>query len=104
MDEVRAAILSGEPGALASVPVPESYRGVVVRADEVRMFEGLATRGQGSAAKPARGGGADPGSRARRSHRRGDGQRHQLQHGVDVDLRARADLRVPCAGTRRPRS
>ena len=44
MDEVRAAILSGEPGALAGVPVPESYRGVVVRADEVRMFEGLATR------------------------------------------------------------
>src|SRR6476661_3098564 len=44
MDEVRAAILSGEPGALAGVPVPESYRGVVVRADEVRLFEGLATR------------------------------------------------------------
>src|SRR6478609_8867116 len=44
MDEIRAAILSGEPGALAGVPVPEYYRGVVVRADEVRMFEGLATR------------------------------------------------------------
>ena len=44
MDEIRAAILSGEPGALAGLPVPESYRGVVVRADEVRMFEGLATR------------------------------------------------------------
>ena len=44
MDEIRAAILSGEPGALAGLPVPESYRGVVVRADEVRMFEGLPTR------------------------------------------------------------
>ena len=44
MDEIRAAILSGEPGALAGLPVPESYRGVVVRADEVGMFEGLATR------------------------------------------------------------
>src|SRR6476659_1880571 len=44
MDEIRAAILSGEPGALAGVPVPESYRGVVVRADDVRMFEGVATR------------------------------------------------------------
>ena len=44
MDEIRAAILSGEPGALAGLLLPESYRGVVVRADEVRMFEGLPTR------------------------------------------------------------
>ena len=44
MDEIRAAILSGEPGAVAGLPLPRSYRGVVVRADEVRMFEGLPTR------------------------------------------------------------
>jgi crotonyl-CoA reductase len=44
MDEIRAAILSGEPGALAGLAVPEFYRGVVVRADDVRMFEGLPTR------------------------------------------------------------
>ena len=29
---------------LAELPVPETYRGVVVRADEVGMFDGLATR------------------------------------------------------------
>ena len=32
---------------------------------------------------------------ARRGVRRGDGVEHQLQHGVDVDLRAAADVRVP---------
>jgi crotonyl-CoA reductase len=38
MDELRAAILSDDPAALAGLPVPDSYRGVVVRADEVGMF------------------------------------------------------------------
>ena len=44
MQELVDAITSGEPGAVAGVPVPDSYRGVVVRADEAEMFEGLATR------------------------------------------------------------
>ena len=41
MHEIRDAILAGDLGALGGLPVPESYRGVVVRADEQDMFEGL---------------------------------------------------------------
>jgi crotonyl-CoA reductase len=44
VQEITDAVLTGESAALAGLPVPESYRGVVVRADEVRMFEGLTTR------------------------------------------------------------
>ncbi|HZB49800.1 MAG TPA: crotonyl-CoA carboxylase/reductase [Mycobacteriales bacterium] len=41
---IRDAILADEPAALGGLPVPESYRGVLVRAAETGMFEGLATR------------------------------------------------------------
>jgi crotonyl-CoA reductase len=44
VDDIRTAILNDELSALAELPVPDSYRGVVVRADDVGMFEGLATR------------------------------------------------------------
>jgi crotonyl-CoA reductase len=44
MKEILDAILSGHPEHVAKLPVPESYRGVVVRADEVTMFDGLSTR------------------------------------------------------------
>ncbi|OLB76639.1 MAG: crotonyl-CoA carboxylase/reductase [Actinobacteria bacterium 13_2_20CM_2_71_6] len=44
MQQILEAITSGEPGAVAGLPVPPSYRGVVVRADEADMFDGLATR------------------------------------------------------------
>ena len=40
---------------------------------------------------------AAPRARARRGVRRGDGVVDQLQHGVDVDLRAAPDVRVPQA-------
>ena len=39
MEQIREAILAGNPEAVAALPVPESYRGVVVRSDEVGMFE-----------------------------------------------------------------
>jgi len=50
--QIREAILAAENAAdpeteLASIgklPVPESYRGVVVRADETSMFDGLSTK------------------------------------------------------------
>ena len=42
--EIQQAILNGESAAVGSLPVPESYRGVTVRADEVDMFEGLESR------------------------------------------------------------
>ena len=44
MHEIRDAILAGDYAALAGTKTPESYRGVVVRKDEVGMFEGVATR------------------------------------------------------------
>jgi crotonyl-CoA reductase len=44
VDDIRTAILSDERSALAGLPVPDSYRGVVVRAEEIGMFDGLATR------------------------------------------------------------
>src|SRR5579859_1621906 len=40
MQELRDAIEAGEAG---TAPVPDYYRGVVVRADEADMFDGLAT-------------------------------------------------------------
>ncbi|MCU1588889.1 MAG: putative Zn-dependent oxidoreductase, NADPH:quinone reductase, partial [Frankiales bacterium] len=44
MKEILDAIQTGDTAAVAGIPVPESYRGVVVRKDEQAMFEGLATR------------------------------------------------------------
>ena len=44
MDDIRTAILDDRLAALAELPVPPTYRGVVVRADEVGMFDGLPTR------------------------------------------------------------
>ncbi|WP_020670970.1 crotonyl-CoA carboxylase/reductase [Amycolatopsis nigrescens] len=44
LSQIQQAILSGNPAEVGSLPVPESYRGVTVHADEVDMFEGLASR------------------------------------------------------------
>src|SRR5215207_7392107 len=48
MKEILDAILNAETpdqlSAVAELPVPESYRGVVVRKDEVGMFDGVASR------------------------------------------------------------
>jgi crotonyl-CoA reductase len=44
VDDIRNAILNDELAAVADLPVPDSYGGMVVRADEVDMFEGLASR------------------------------------------------------------
>lgn len=52
MQDILEAIMSAEgssdPGrelaGIAGLPVPESYRGVVVRAEDTRMFDGLTTR------------------------------------------------------------
>ncbi len=44
MQQIRAAILADDLAAVGSLPVPTQYRGLVVRADEVGMFEGLSTK------------------------------------------------------------
>ncbi|HEV7823276.1 MAG TPA: crotonyl-CoA carboxylase/reductase [Mycobacteriales bacterium] len=48
MQEIRDAILAADKPedlrAVGSLPIPESYRGMVVRKDEQDMFEGMASR------------------------------------------------------------
>jgi len=42
MQDIAAAIEASDSAAVAGLPIPESYRGVVVRAEETGMFDGLA--------------------------------------------------------------
>jgi crotonyl-CoA reductase len=44
VEQIRDAILSGDLDAVGALPVPDSYRGVLVRREEQDMFAGLATR------------------------------------------------------------
>jgi crotonyl-CoA reductase len=44
VNEIRDAILADQLDAVAGLPVPESYRAVLVRKDEQDMFEGLPTK------------------------------------------------------------
>jgi crotonyl-CoA reductase len=44
VEEIRSAVLNDDLAAVAGLPVPDSYRAMVVRADEVDMFEGLTTK------------------------------------------------------------
>jgi crotonyl-CoA reductase len=44
VNDIRDAILADQLDALAGLPVPESYRAVLVRKDEQDMFAGLPTR------------------------------------------------------------
>jgi crotonyl-CoA reductase len=44
VQKILDAILADELGELATLPVPQSYRGVTVHADEVDLFEGLPTK------------------------------------------------------------
>jgi crotonyl-CoA reductase len=44
VEEIRTAILTGDLAAVGGLPVPSTYRGQVVRADEVAMFEGIGRR------------------------------------------------------------
>ncbi len=99
MKQILDAIIAGDTAAedFAALEIPQSYKAVTVHKDEVDMFDGLATRDKdprkslhvedvpAARARPGRG----PG--------RGDGQRDQLQHRVDLDLRADVDLRLPRA-------
>ncbi|AGM08942.1 crotonyl-CoA carboxylase/reductase [Amycolatopsis keratiniphila] len=44
LGEIQQAILNDDLGAVASLDVPETYRGVTVHKDEADMFEGLESR------------------------------------------------------------
>ena len=96
---ILEAIQSGDATSddFAHLELPESYRAVTVHKDEVDMFEGLAAEGEGPPQVAARRGGRPPRARPGRGVRRGDGLGDQLQHRVDLDLRARLHLRLPRA-------
>jgi crotonyl-CoA reductase len=44
LDAIMESEQSGRPAEVAGLPIPASYRGVVVRADETAMFDGLDSR------------------------------------------------------------
>ncbi|MGH3856598.1 MAG: crotonyl-CoA carboxylase/reductase, partial [Pseudonocardiaceae bacterium] len=44
MQKILDAILSDDLDDLGALPVPESYRGITVRADETEMFTGMPSR------------------------------------------------------------
>ena len=106
MDDIRTAILTDELDALADLPVPDDLPGRRSCAPtRSTCSTGIATPRQGPAQEPAPAGGADARARPGRGDRRGDGQRDQLQHRLDVDLRAGVDVRLPQAlRQHRPRS
>ena len=97
IDAIRTAVLEGAPGADARrrcrCPTPSGapWCGPTSR----RCSPGVPVRREGPAQVAARRRGPAPRAGARRGPRRGDGVVDQLQHGVDVDLRAAPDLRVP---------
>ena len=95
IDAIRTAIVEGATADIGALPLPEAVRGALVRADEQEMFAGLPVGAEGSPEVDPRRGVPAPRAGTRRGVRGGDGQLDQLQHGVDVDLRAPADLRVP---------
>ena len=100
MQHILDAILAGDTTGeeFAALDLPESYR--------------ARHRPQGRGRRCSRGSPARdkdprkslhvedvaaPRARPRRGAGRGDGQRHQLQHRVDLDLRAGLDVRLPRA-------
>ena len=70
MQQILDAILSGTATAedFAALEVPQSYRAATVHRDEVDMFEGLASQGQGPAPVAPRRGRPAARARARARH------------------------------------
>ena len=100
MQQILDAILAGDAcrrGLRRSRAARVLPRGRPCTKDEVEMFEGLASRDKDPRKSPARRGRGAARARPGRGAGRGDGQRDQLQHRLDLDLRAGLDLRVPGA-------
>ena len=70
------------------LPLPERYRAAYVRREDAAMFDGVASEDKDPRKSDPRRRGAAARARTRRGLRRGHGLVDQLQHRVDVDLRA----------------
>ena len=91
MQEILDAIQAGASGdELADLPIPESYRAAFVRKDEAACSRASPPRTRTPASRCTSTRSPLPELAPDEVVRRGDGQRHQLQHGVDLDLRAAA--------------
>ena len=100
MQQILEAIQAGASGdELANLPLPDHYRAAFVRREDAEMFAGHRVGREGPDQEPAHRRRRHARAGARRGVRRGDGVEHQLQHGVDVDLRAAADVRLPRPAT-----
>ena len=96
MSAILDAVVEGAGGDdLLSLPLPETYRAAFVRRDEVGMFEGVESADKDPRKSLHVGDVRAAGAGAGRGVRGGDGVVDQLQHGLDVDLRAAADVRLP---------
>ena len=99
MKHILDAIMADDTSAedFAALELPESYRAVTVHKDEVDMFEGMPTKEKDPRKSLHVDEVAAPRARPGRGLRRGDGLGDQLQHRVDLDLRAGLHLRLPRA-------
>ena len=96
MSDILSAVLAGAPAEeLAALPLPDTYRAAVVRRAETEHVRGDGVLPEGPPQVPPRRGGAAARAGPRRGLRGRPGLLHQLQHGVDLDLRAAAHLRLP---------
>ncbi len=96
MQDFLSAIESDAPGEeIASLPLPGTYRAAFVRRADVAMFDGLDSADKDPRKSLQVGEVPLPELAPDEAYVRGDGQCDQLQHGVDVDLRAAPDLRLP---------
>ena len=96
MSDILSAVLAGAPGRRAGRP-PDArlLPGRPGPAERDRHVRGHGVRRQGPPPVPPRRGGAPARAGPRRGLRGGHGLVHQLQHGLDVHLRAAAHLRLP---------
>ena len=96
MQEILDAIKAGATGDdIANLPLPEAYRAAHVLRSEQDMWEGVESVDKDPRKSLHVGEVATAGAGARRGRHRRHGQLDQLQHRVDLDLRAAAHLRLP---------
>ena len=96
MQEFLSAIRSGASGEeLAGLPDPRVVPGRLRPPRRSRDVRRNRIRGQGPEEVAPRGRGGRPRAGSRRGLRGRHGQFHQLQHSVDVDLRAAPHVRLP---------